>query len=419
MSQQTSLKVLIVTIVVSSLFFSLPKMSGGQSGRNKSTGPVKPVEKPEVVIPAELPKRPVSELSIKQKSVLTDPKGKTRYEQFSLSPDGHSLAVQALNAGYVIRLWDLNTIQIKADLPVEFLSLVSFSPDCRTIVTASLGKHPTRLWDAATGKLRASLPVHHAPVVWRTSFTADSRILATAEFRQPFIYLWDTETGALRKTLQHPDMLGSEDRDYVGEIVFSPVGNTLASISDKLTRTYLWDIQTGEIIKALIDRNLGSPAVTHLRIILDMRFSPDGRLLATSSSDSTAKLWDVATHELTVKLPHQSGDVYPAIFSPDGRTIATGNKGVVQIWGVDKGELQAAFTGFNGDPNLVIYSPDGRLLVTGADKDKEIKVWDIVSHQLVATLPNASRPAAFTPDGKTLITESVDHNIILWSVEYK
>ena len=54
-----------------------------------------------------------------------------------------------------------------------------------------------------------------------------------------------------------------------------------------------------------------------------MAFSPDGRLLATASSDRTARLWDPATGECLRTLTGHDGSVNGVAFSPDGRLLAT------------------------------------------------------------------------------------------------
>ena len=67
-----------------------------------------------------------------------------------------------------------------------------------------------------------------------------------------------------------------------------------------------------------------------------MAFSPDGKTLATGNADDTVRLWDVATHrQIGRPLTGHTEPVNSVAFSPDGKTLASGSDdGTVRLWDV-------------------------------------------------------------------------------------
>jgi len=149
----------------------------------------------------------------------------------------------------------------------------------------------------------------------------------------------------------------------------------------------------------------------HSNIIYSLAYSPDGKFLASGSSDYTIKIWRVSDGVLMRTISDGSG--YLALdYSPDGQILASGNK----LWRVSDGILIRQLSEPSISNLCVAFSPDGQIIAKG-DVNYTITIWRVSDGTKLLTLSGQTQPVysiAFSPDGLTLASGDNDYKVKTW-----
>ncbi len=381
----------------------------------------------------------------------------------AFTPDGRFLAAGG-DAGKA-RIWDVQSGKIRLDLNCGTDSGLGMavSRDGKTVAMA--GSSVIRFWDLATGQEKSPTRGHDAPIQ-TVAFTPDGKGVVTGgDNRQ--IHLWDASTGQHLRQFKPISASGiaisadgkrlvavgsqpTDPRNRVTEaIIISSVAVRSQPTGPRSGPCYMWDALTGEELLQL--------RTNATETLISVAFFPGGRQLLTGihnlqrkgtdsgQFDTSAQVWDADTGKRIEQFRLEN--LYPqsVAIAPDGQTVAVGGLSTIlhpdfdqRILLVDlkTGGKLIKLLGHHGPVESVAFSPNGKLLVSGS-VDKTARLWDVAARKELHKLEGHNRTVAavaFSPTGRLVATaegigrslEPVDdkgglvvgapHRIRLWDV---
>ncbi|MGK7918467.1 MAG: protein kinase [Trichodesmium sp.] len=194
----------------------------------------------------------------------------------------------------------------------------------------------------------------------------------------------------------------------VGTVVFSPDGKMLATGSRDTTVKIL-EIPTGKVINTLAGDN--SP-------IWSIAFNSNATQLVAGTYDWRVIVWNLATGEPFRVFEHRA-PIWSVAISPDHKIVASASGDrTVKIWDLETGYLVFNFPDHSDIVYAIAISSDGKILVSGS-ADKTIKIEDLKTGDLLNTLTGHTgviRSIDITPDGKKIVTGSYDQTVKIWDL---
>jgi len=303
-----------------------------------------------------------------------------------------------------IRLWNFATGRlVRALQSSDRIDLLGFNTDDRTFVSVS--RETVKLWRTMDGKLlqtvKRSAPRQDSFWGRLSSFNPQKKLLAVGTYVNQ-IEVFDSESEKPRQMLKG-------NSEYLVSLAFSQDGKRIvARGSQKSVGTFeIWDVETGKLLRTITSEKDSIDGQTS--------FFPDGRILAADGWRT--KIIDAESGQTLQLFLKHSYDIQSVDFSSDGKLLATGTgngNGVIKIWGLGDNEPQRTLKGLQSSFQPAVFSPDGQSIAR-VNYDTRVEIWNVVTgtvRSLISAAYGYDSKLAFSPDGIFLAYIYVYNNSI-------
>jgi transcription initiation factor TFIID subunit 5 len=220
-------------------------------------------------------------------------------------------------------------------------------------------------------------------------FSGDTSLVAVGT-EESYIRVWDLHGNALPSIVPGADAAPSSSRRLIGHsapvysVSFSPSIEGPANADDSIPST-----------------------------------AP--KLLLSSSSDKTIRLWSLEAWTCLVVYKGHEGPVWNVRWGPFGHYFATcGWDKTVRVWGQDHISYLRMMVGHDSNVNQIAWHPNGAYIFSASDQaDKTVRMWAFTTGECVRVFSGHTdfvSAIECSPNGKILASADGGGSIILWDL---
>ncbi|MEV2221964.1 WD40 repeat domain-containing protein [Nocardia vinacea] len=328
------------------------------------------------------------------------------------APDGQTVMTGGQDGA--VRVWSMPRIGSGDNLTRAYEPIIDAS-GTRMVVRS--GDRAVEVWQISDPNTPRRLGRLELPLSGATNMamTSDGRLLVVGGERYLGVLIDIADPTAMRVLSELPAETGQ-----LSAVRFSPDSRLLvtAGLTGSSGTTPIDVIRVWDVSDPARPRAVGEPISTAHDYPFDVRFSPDGRLLAVARMQESVTMWDIANPAAPKRLGHvAAGQAQSGItlaFTPDGRTLVTSGDDLrIRVWDVQNPSepvaIDAPLVGHTALIGSMSFSPDGRLLASGGLD--AVQLWDFtnprkpepIKHPVTAAASSTFWIAAFHPGGEYLV----------------
>jgi polar amino acid transport system permease protein len=251
----------------------------------------------------------------------------------------------------------------------------AFGSDGATLIAVS-GKGQVRFWDVASGLVQKEQTAGGGPFI-DVDISADrSTMVALGE--DGTVCVWDLVGG------QQLQSIGPNQNARLA-VAINADGSLVAAGNGP--DVLVWNARTGERAQSLTgywqDPSTQEQWMGHTKEVTSLAFSPDSKILASGSADTTIVFWNMETGEVDSTSEGHWAAVSTLVFDPQGSIVLSGGRdNKIRTIRVLGGKSTASYQGHLSSINRAIFGPTPDTLLS-VSNDGTLRLWETTNQYMI------------------------------------